>query len=567
LPITTTGERFLLFKADNYNNQGETDENNNVYSRAINIVAPDLIVSSASAPSSAALNESISLSWTVANQGIGTAAADWYDRVVISTDQIFGNSDDTYFTEVWQGSYTPLASGGAYTRTLNATLPITTTGERFLLFKADNYNNQGETDENNNVYSLPINVSASDLRVTTTSAPSAAILGETVELTWTVTNNGTGEATRDWYDRVYLSSNQILDDGDVQVSSELIGSQTPLAAGASYTISKNVTLPSFTLGNQYLLFVADRDNYQGEISENNNLSAVAISLTAPDLIVSNASVPASGTVGKSIEVSWTVQNQGTSAAPTDWYDRIYLSNDAVFDANADTYITQELISTQTPLAAGAIYSTTRNINLPNFATGNRYLIFVADGSGGQGETNETNNTRAVAINLNAPDLVVSEITAPVESLSGQPIDINWTVKNQGTATAEGTWYDYVSLVNTTTNSTHYVGVFEYSGSLAAGASLNRTQSYSVPLSLTGNYRVVVTTDHYGQIAEGTQNESNNTTPDDRSISLQLAPVPNLQVTGITAPSSAFSSQETVVQWTVKNVGTGATNAPVWYDHV
>jgi subtilase family serine protease len=565
--VDFVGNGYLIVRADGNNVQGETNENNNDRAIPIRIDAPDLIVSNATAPESVTLGATISVTWNVENQGVGAANADWYDRVVISTDQIFGNSDDTYLTQVWQGSFTPLAAAATYSRTLNVTLPSTATGDRYLLFKADNYNYQGETDENNNVYSVPINISASDLQVTATNAPSTAILGETVELTWTVTNNGTGAASQDWYDRVYLSNNQTLDGGDVQVTSELIGSQTPLAAGASYTISKNVTLPSFTLGNQYLIFVADRDNYQGEISENNNLAAVPITLTAPDLIVSNGSVPATGTVGKSIEVSWTVQNQGTSAAPTDWYDRIYLSNDAIFDANTDTYITQELISTQTPLAAAASYSTTRNINLPNFATGNRYLIFVADGSGSQGETNESNNTRAAAINLNAPDLIVTDITAPVESLSGQPIEINWTVKNQGTATAEGTWYDYVSLVNTTTNSTHNVGVFEYSGSLAAGASLNRTQSYSVPLGLTGNYRVVVTTDYYGQIAEGTQNESNNTTTDDRPISLQLAPVPNLQVTGVTAPPTAFSSQETVVQWTVKNVGTGATNAPVWYDRI
>jgi RHS repeat-associated protein len=565
--INFVGNGYLIVRADGNNAQGETNESNNNRAIPIRIDAPDLIVSNATAPASVTVGATIGVTWDVKNQGAVAANADWYDRVVISTDQVFGNSDDTYLTEVWQGSLTPLAAGATYSRTLNVTLPSTATGDRYLLFKADNYNYQGEIDENNNVYSVPINISASDLQITATSAPSTAILGETVELTWTVTNNGTGAASQDWYDRVFLSNNQTLDGGDVQVTSELIGSQTPLAAGASYTISKNVTLPSFAPGNQYLLIVADRDNYQGEISENNNLAAVAISLTAPDLIVSNASVPASGTVGKSIEVSWTVQNQGTSAAPTDWYDRIYLSNDAVFDANADTYITQDLISTQTPLAAGASYSTTRNINLPNFATGNRYLIFVADGSGSQGETNESNNIRAAAINLNAPDLIVSDITAPVESLSGQPIEINWTVKNQGATTAEGTWYDYVYLLNTATNSTQYVGVFEYSGSLAAGASLNRTQSYSVPLSLTGNYRVVVTTDYYGQIAEGTQNESNNTTTDDRPISLQLAPVPNLQVTGVTAPSTAFSSQETVVQWTVKNVGTGATNAPVWYDHV
>ncbi|TRU69655.1 MAG: hypothetical protein EWV55_20760, partial [Microcystis viridis Mv_BB_P_19951000_S69] len=565
--INLVGNGYLIVRADGNNAQGETNENNNNLAIPIRIDAPDLIVSNATAPASVTVGATISVTWEVKNQGTVAANADWWDRVVISTDQIFGNSDDTYLTEVWQGSFTPLAAAATYSRTLNVTLPSTATGDRYLLFKADNYNYQSETDENNNVYSLPINISASDLQVTSTNAPSSAVLGETVELTWTVTNQGTGEAPRDWYDRVYLSSNQTVDSGDVQVTWEWIATQTPLAAGASYTISKNVTLPSFTPGNQYLLFVADRDNYQGEINENNNVAAVAISLTAPDLIVSNASAPATGTVGKSIEVSWTVQNQGTSAAPTDWYDRIYLSNDAIFDANADTYITQELISTQTPLAAGASYSITRNINLPNFATGNRYLIFVADGSGGQGETNETNNTRAVAINLNAPDLVVSDITAPVETLSGQPIEINWTVKNQGATTAEGTWYDYVYLVNTATNATQYVGIFEYSGSLAAGASLNRTQSYSVPLSLTGNYRVVVTTDYYGQIAEGTQNESNNTTTDDRSISLQLAPVPNLQVTGVTAPTTAFSSQETVVQWTVKNVGTGATNAPVWYDRV
>jgi RHS repeat-associated protein len=565
--VTFVGNGYLIVRADGNNVQGETNEINNDRAIPIRIDAPDLIVSNATAPASVTVGATIGVTWEVKNQGSVAANADWYDRVVISTDQVFGNSDDTYLTEVWQGSFTPLAAAATYSRSLNVTLPNTATGDRYLLFKADNYNYQGETDETNNVYSFPINISASDLQVTATNAPSTAILGETVELTWTVANNGTGAASQDWYDRIYLSNNLTLDSGDVQVTSEFIGSQTPLAAGSSYTISKNIILPSFTPGNQYLLFVADRDNYQGEISENNNLAAVAISLTAPDLIVSNASVPATGTVGKSIEVSWTVQNQGTSAAPTDWYDRIYLSNDAVFDANADTYITQDLISTQTPLAAGASYTTTRNINLPNFATGSRYLIFVADGSGSQGETNESNNIRAAAINLNAPDLIVTDITAPVESLTGQPIEINWTVKNQGATTAEGTWYDYVSLVNTATNSTQYVGVFEYSGSLAAGASLNRTQSYSVPLGLIGNYRVVVTTDYYGQIAEGTQNESNNTTTDDRSISLQLAPVPNLQVTGVTAPSTAFSSQETVVQWTVKNVGTGATNAPVWYDHV
>nr|NCQ85347.1 hypothetical protein [Microcystis aeruginosa W13-18] len=459
--INFVGNGYLIVRADGNNAQGETNENNNNLATPIRIDAPDLIVSNATAPASVTIGATISVTWDAKNQGTVAANADWYDRVVISTDQIFGNSDDTYLTEVWQGSFTPLAAGATYSRTLNVTLPSTATGDRYLLFKADNYNYQGETDENNNVYSLPINISASDLQVTATNAPTSAILGETVELTWTVTNNGTGAASQDWYDRVYLSSNQTLDSNDVQVTSEWVSSQTPLAAGASYTISKNVTLPSFTPGNQYLLFVADRDNYQGEINENNNLAAVAISLTAPDLIVSNASVPATGTVGKSIEVSWTVQNQGTSAAPTDWSDRIYLSNDAIFDANADTYITQELISTQTPLAAGASYSITRNITIPNFGTGNRYLIFVADGSKNQGETNETNNTRAVAINLNEAEVIqfsngtysVNENGTPVTAVtltrtngSDGEVSVRINLTN-GTATAPSDYNNTPITVN------------------------------------------------------------------------------------------------------------------------
>ena len=99
----------------------------------------------------------------------------------------------------------------------------------------------------------------------------------------------------------------------------------------------------------------------------------------------------------------------------------------------------------TPLAAGASYTATQNVTLPNTTIGSRYLLFVADRNNNQGETNETNNLRAVPITLNAPDLVVSNITAPVEALSGQQTEIAWTVTNQGTVDATGSWTDSVYL--------------------------------------------------------------------------------------------------------------------------
>ena len=39
------------------------------------------------------------------------------------------------------------------------------------------------------------------------------------------------------------------------------------------------------------------------------------------------------------------------------------------------------------------------------------------------------------------------------------------------------------------------------------------------------------------------------------------------MTGVTAPPTAFSSQQTVIEWTVTNNGTAATSTPTWYDAV
>ncbi|MFM6403361.1 MAG: CARDB domain-containing protein, partial [Microcystis sp.] len=144
-------------------------------------------------------------------------------------------------------------------------------------------------------------------------------------------------------------------------------------------------------GDRYLLFVDDGSRNQSETNENNNVQAIAINFSASDLTITNATAPSTAVVGSNINVSWTVKNQGNGAANGNWYDYIYVSNDAILD-NSDTYITQEYIDSQTPLAADGSYTITRNITLPNNVafTGDRYLLFVTDGSRNQSETNENN---------------------------------------------------------------------------------------------------------------------------------------------------------------------------------
>ena len=134
---------------------------------------------------------------------------------------------------------------------------------------------------------------------------------------------------------------KFLDISDTYVSQRWAGNDTPLAAGASYTATQNVTLPNTTIGNRYLLFVADGNNNQGETNETNNVQAVAINLTAPDLVVSAATAPTSATLGETVALSWTVTNQGSVTASADWYDYVYLSDDQTLD-NSDTYVSQAL---------------------------------------------------------------------------------------------------------------------------------------------------------------------------------------------------------------------------------
>src|SRR5205814_349540 len=79
-------------------------------------------------------------------------------------------------------------------------------GNVYLLIRTDSGNAVLEGNEGNNVRAVPITVAAPDLAVSTVSGPSAAVLGDTVAVNWTVTNVGTVTAGGRWVDAVYLSA-------------------------------------------------------------------------------------------------------------------------------------------------------------------------------------------------------------------------------------------------------------------------------------------------------------------------------------------------------------------------
>ncbi|WP_193196167.1 CARDB domain-containing protein [Nostoc sp. MG11] len=398
------------------------------------MVKPDLIVSSVTAPLFATVGESLDVSWTVINQGNGIATANWYDNIYLSDDEfldrdIYENyyGNDISVTNGFSENNTPLAAGDSYTITQNITIPYyARKNSRYLLFSTDRINNLSETNEGNNVFAQPITLRTPDLVISNITAPTSAVLGETIRVSWTVTNQGDAIAFADLKDEIYISYDRYLEaipreSNFFSVGHRLSEGDTPLAPGASYTASADVFLPrneinSYIpfnfLGHRYLVITTDNLSISQPLSyeESNILQAIPINLSAPNLVLSDAEVLTPAVTGGTVDVSWTVTNQGTVYAPADWNDAIFFSTDDDLDV-FDLQLVEASTGEQTPLAAGASYTLNQTLTIPNYAGSNGYLIFVADydlygryeneyfGDGIQGETDATDNIRVVQIEL------------------------------------------------------------------------------------------------------------------------------------------------------------------------
>jgi subtilase family serine protease len=304
----------LLFKTDVYNYQTETNENDNVYTQAIDIAGPNLIITNFTATSTATASQTITLSWTGKNDGSGTTVSNWYDWVVFSKNNIYGDSDDLYLTGQYISSSNglPLDPNETYTVNRTVTLPSGAVGSGYLLFKTDVYNNQTETNENDNVYTQAIDIGVPNLIITNVTVPTTASASQTITLSWTGKNDGSGTTVSNWYDWVVFSKNNIYGDSDdLYLTGQYISSSNglPLDPNETYTVNRTVTLPSGAVGSGYLLFKTDVYNNQTETNENDNVYTQAIDIGVPNLIITNVTAPTTASASQTITLSWTGKNE------------------------------------------------------------------------------------------------------------------------------------------------------------------------------------------------------------------------------------------------------------------
>ena len=403
----------------------------------------DLVISNLTVdPVTTQSGGSMSATFTVTNQGTrDTREARWYDRVFLSQDAALDSTDFEIGEFEHLGA---LPVGASYDRTLNFTLPEGISGEWHIIVYTD-ADVDGATftgaepsldrggnlrvgndlvseyrGEGNNLSVQPITIDlrpAADLRVSRVTIPERVLAGQTFSLSYRVTNQGEGATPplqTTWHDRVYLSADEFLDLNADRYLTE-ISHTGALAAGAGYDVTlDNLQLPPGLSGSFYVFVITDPvvgNAPNGEVfeagRERNNArpsdQPLLIELPPPaDLVVDSIVMPGTGTVNGTIDLSWSVTNQGVNPAQGSWYDSVYLSADGNWDLE-DRFLGRVLHGGG--LAAGASYTgELKNVLLPPSLAGQYRIIVRTDIFNQVYESaDEGNNLRS------SPDTIAIEV--------------------------------------------------------------------------------------------------------------------------------------------------------------
>jgi len=205
----------------------------------------------------------------------------------------------------------------------------------------------------------------SDLTITEIMIPDSGYSGENVEVSFTISNIGTGgTGLVPWKDNVYISTGAIFN----PVTATSVSQPTNMSAlsgGNSYTKTVTFDIPDYIGGDYYVFVKTDINNKIQETNENNNTlvsdGTMEIILPPyPDLTVFDVqSTKGTITPGETLSIGWNVENIGDAAAIGGWSQRVSII------AGTQRKILGHVQYTDT-LEAGGILSQSSSFTIPEY---------------------------------------------------------------------------------------------------------------------------------------------------------------------------------------------------------
>ncbi len=402
---------------------------------------------------------------------------------------------------------------------------------------------------------------------------------ETLQLAWQEESTGADPIERAWWTEVWLATGTELNPAtDRRLATFGYTGALPVAPGTVIDWSRQVTINrgALTVGpDAHLIVFADALNEIEETDETDNTGSTPLTVLAPDLAASHAAiVPAAAELGEEIAVSWRTTNLGNLEAPDGWSCRIELRYMHQGQGLVRTDTLATVASTAPPLAPGAFHDQTVMVTLPldaNIPEGPTEIRVRLDPDYTVSEWRTDNNLATAEVDISAPpsaDLIIRDIVVQADGLSGHGAWIEWTVENQGTAPATGWWTKIEFEKDPATPPGHHwrANSAFFAAVLHPGEAVRRWMDITLNRTAEGDYWALLTVDATDVVFEY-GGEHNNQAWSADPIHIVRVPSPNLEVTAVVAPATAWSGEPIQVEWTVTNTGDGPTTTPYWKDRV
>jgi subtilase family serine protease len=560
-------------------------ENNNMgrSTSGMEVRKPDIVAGSLSVPMIDSTNTPVTVLWSVTNPGTGSVQnRTWIDKIFVSYDSLFNP-----VTAIPMGSLsytTSLSPGASISKELTVTIPDSLPGPYYMFVFADATNLIYENlSEANNIArsSSQVQVLRPDLIVTGIDAQDTVLSGSIIPVQWTTKNNGpVSIINQTWKDRLYLTQQPVLVTSNALLLAEKTNTGT-LHSGQTATRESEVIIPDGIQGNYYLFVYTDYSDLIPEnVHEDNNVAKSGLRINPgpwADLHGVSIVVTDTALAGSTIPLLFTVVNAGDKKIQNkSWKDKVFISSSPAWNPTGATLL-REFIHNEA-VDTNATYQTNTAIALPSgFTNGNYYCYIYTDAENSVYENIHENNNifRSSLLYINAlppVDLAVTTVAHIDSAGSGQPIVIDWTIKNSGNSSTVTSWYDgiYLSsdtLFNSATDI--FLGKKMHFGIISPGVTYNTSHQVYLPNGSSGLHYLFVVADHdrtnndqnFTNNARCKHSGANNPVP----VRIILTPPPDLVLSSLSSPSQVFTGQPFTVNWTSVNSGPGATIPGNWTD--
>jgi Concanavalin A-like lectin/glucanases superfamily/Putative metal-binding motif/CARDB len=548
--------------------------------RSVTVLAPDLGVSSVTAPASCSAGLTFKVSWESRNYGYGILGSRIRkEAIYFSPSIVFNPATAIFLGDVINAI--PLSAEQLIQQKNQVTIPVNISGAGYIFIFADYENAIFESNELNNFDYVAIQVNIShwpDLTAGGFNIPDTLPATSNFSFINEVRNAGSLNAGGSWTDDLYVSRSPSWNkDSSFLLRSLVHNANVP--AGGAYSNDEQVSLPftkNIVNGRDstfyYFYYVADSKNELFENNgENNNVfrsNRVFVYDIIPDHVLANVTGNDTAYIGRPYNIKWIVENKGYRPGGdyyNQWNDGIVLSPDSIFSTLNFNMLSKRITN---PLDHNTSYNNNIFFNAPHGYAGKFYVFVYTDlGNEINGEVNKSNNYNLIRdingnakpihfIELPAADIIADSFLAPTTGIAGQPISVRYSINNKGLGHATGSWVDQISLSagytassNILTNQSHITG-------LAIDSSYEDIVQAFLPSNANGNYIMVLKTDANNNIFEAGA-EMNNLAYSPITI-VQLPPC-DLSATDIIVPDSALSGTSAFISWKVKNTGINPAN--------